>query len=491
MKRDFVKYDFDVNAKGTVFEPYYLKCICAGRAHEGLRASWQKQLRTVQREIGFEYIRFHGIFNDEMAIYREDENGEPRFFWQYFDELFDFLREVGLKPIFELSFMPEAIASKPHTLFWWRGNACPPTDYDKWARLVKATVEHSIERYGLDEVLEWKWEVWNEPNLSSFWTGTQEEYFKLYAVSVHAVKSVDGRLAVGGPSSSGADFRDDLNYLRAFLDFCARKKLPVDFVSAHPYPTYWPLDTNGNEQMGYMEKSCGAAHLDKIRNVVSSSSYPQAQIHLTEYNSSPSPRDLVHDTPFAAPFLLYNLTQNIGKVNSLGFWTFTDIFEENGPGESQFHGGFGLMNVLGIKKPSYFAYKFLADMGNALVFKDDNCFVTKKDNKLHILLWNYCYYTEAFAKGNRENLSLYDRDHVFEQKSLRAAVNIKNARSIKACRLGKSNGSAFHNWLKMNAPESPSRAQIQELAAACVPSEFGFSGSVEMEPNEVVYIVAE
>ena len=186
-----------------------------------------------------------------------------------------------------------------------------------------------------------------------------------------------------------------MNYLKAFIDFCSAEKLPLDFVSAHPYPTYWPLDTFGNEQMGYMSKNCNIEHLDLIRDIIDHSPYPNAEIHLTEYNTSPSPRDLIHDTLFPAPFLLYNLTQNIGKVDSLGFWTFTDIFEENGPGESQFHGGFGLMNVLGIRKPSYFAYKFLADMGSNLVYRDENCFATKKDEKLHILLWNYCYYSDA------------------------------------------------------------------------------------------------
>lgn len=486
-----MKYNFDINVDAKKFEPYYLKCICAGRAHEGLRANWQKQLRTVQNEIGFEYIRFHGIFNDEMAIYREDENGNPAFFWQYFDELFDFLQEVKLKPIFELSFMPEALATKPHTLFWWKGNACPPTDYDKWAQLVKATVMHCIERYGLDSILEWKWEVWNEPNLDSFWTGTQEEYFRLYEVTARAIKDIDKRLAVGGPSSSGADFRDNLNYLRAFIDFCSEKKLTVDFVSAHPYPTYWPLDTDGNEQMGYMGKSCNIEHLDLIKNIIENSPYPNAEIHLTEYNTSPSPRDLIHDTLFPAPFLLYNLTQNIGKVDSLGFWTFTDVFEENGPGESQFHGGFGLMNVLGIRKPSYFAYAFLADMGNALVYKDENCFVTKKGAKLHILLWNYCYYTDEFAKGDRSGLSLHSRDDVFEHKKLEVDVRIENAQDIKAYKLGKDNGSALHNWLKMGAPESPTKEQAYELISRSVPDEIEFANHFTLNSNEVVYIIAE
>lgn len=486
-----MEYNFDVNSDAKKFEPYYLKCICAGRAHEGLRANWQKQLRTVQNEIGFEYIRFHGIFNDEMAIYSEDENGNPKFFWQYFDELFDFLKEVKLKPIFELSFMPEAISTKPHTLFWWKGNACPTTDYDKWAQLVKATVIHCVERYGIDDVLEWKWEVWNEPNLGSFWTGTQEEYFRLYQVTVKAIKSVDKRFAVGGPSSSGADFRDNLNYLKAFIDFCSAEKLPLDFVSAHPYPTYCPLDTFGNEQMGYMSKNCNIEHLDLIRDIIDHSPYPNAEIHLTEYNTSPSPRDLIHDTLFPAPFLLYNLTQNIGKVDSLGFWTFTDIFEENGPGESQFHGGFGLMNVLGIRKPSYFAYKFLADMGSNLVYRDENCFATKKDEKMHILLWNYCYYSDAFASGDRSALSLYSRDDVFENKEFSFTVHIENAKAIKAYKLGRDNGSALHNWLRMGAPESPTQEQTFELISKSVPSEIKFMNHCKLNSNEVVYIIAE
>lgn len=486
-----MKYTFDINSNGEKFEPYYLKCICAGRAHEGLRANWQRQLKTVQKEIGFEYIRFHGIFNDEMAIYSENENGEPEFFWQYFDELFDFLQEVNLKPIFELSFMPEAIATKPHTLFWWKGNACPPTDYNKWAMLVEATVKHSIERYGIDNVLKWKWEVWNEPNLDSFWTGTQEEYFKLYKVSAKAIKSVDERLSVGGPSSSGADFRDNLNYLRAFIKFCYEENLPIDFVSAHPYPTYWPLDTDGNEQMGYMSKNCNIEHLDLIKNIVTNSPYPNAEIHLTEYNTSPSPRDLIHDTMFPLPFLLYNLTQNIGKVDSLGFWTFSDIFEENGPGKSQFHGGFGLMNVLGIRKPSYFAYKFLSDMGNELVYKDENCFVTKKGEELHILLWNYCYYTDKFAKGDRSKLSLHSRDDVFENKKFEISLDIKNAKNIKALKISNDKGSAFHNWLNMGAPESPTKEQTDMLIGDSAPKEIPFETEFILNPNEVIYITAK
>lgn len=129
-------------------------------------------------------------------------------------------------------------------------------------------------------------------------------------------------------------------------------------------------------------------------------------------------------------------------------------------------------------------------MGNELVYKDENCFVTKKDNKLHILLWNYCYYTDAFAKGDRSALSLHNRDAVFENKELVFTIHIKNAKVIKAYKLGRDNGSALHNWLRMGAPESPTKEQASELISKSVPSEIKFTNHFKLDSNEVVYIIA-
>lgn len=474
---------------------YYTKCITAGRAGEGLRADWQEQLKTVQAEIGFEYIRFHGIFHDDMAVYDEDENGEPIFFFGYFDKLLDFISDVGLKPILELGFMPEKLASNDGTVFWWKGHTCPPKDYEKWSLLVSETVKHAVARYGLDEVGTWLFEVWNEPNLDSFWHGTREEYFELYRSSVKAVKAVDSRLKVGGPSTSGADFRDDLNYLKAFIGFCSENKLPVDFFSAHPYPTYWPLDTNGNEKMGYMAETSTIEHLDNIRKVVDSSSYSGAQIHLTEWNSSPSPRDLIHDTPFMAPFILYNISQNFGKADSLAFWTFTDIFEENGPGKSEFHGGFGLINHSGIKKLSYYAYRFLSQLGDEILEADSRKIISRTDDGYTVILWNFCYYRDEFAQGDRSALTLTDRDKVFKEKDEFFSLNIplEGEYSAETYMLSRKT-SALHNWIKAGAPEFPSREQIRRLKEQSVP-EFSvckinsdYSRDITLKPFEVCMI---
>lgn len=392
---------------------YYKKCITFGRAREGLMADFRQQLIEMQKEIGFEYVRFHGLFHDDMAVYSE-KDGEPVLWFGYVDSLFDFLLENNLKPFVELGFMPSQIASKRDTVFWWHANGCPPTDYEKWKFLVKETVDHFIERYGLDEVKTWYFEVWNEPNLSSFWSGSKEDYFLLYDETVKTIKNVNPDLLVGGPSVSGADFREDLAFFKDFIDFCRKKELPVDFFSAHPYPTYWPLDTDGNEQMGYMSREKCSEFLDNIRKIVDDSIYSNAEIHLTEWNSSPSPRDYVHDMPFEAPFILYNISQNFGKVDSLAYWAFTDIFEENGPGEQPFHGGFGLINANGIKKPSYWAYWLLSRLGGEIVETAEDHIIAKDNGSYQVIIWNYCYYTDDFATGDRSRLTLLDRDGVFD-----------------------------------------------------------------------------
>ena len=162
----------DLHQTAGPLDTMFKFCVGAGRANEGLRADWQRQLTIAHRECGFEYIRMHGLFTDDMGVYRE-ERGVPQYNWQYIDELYDFLHSIGMKPFVELSFMPSALASGSKTIFWWRGNVTPPKDMTKWANFIKAFVEHERDRYGDAEVRTWYFEVWNEPNLSGFFSGTQ------------------------------------------------------------------------------------------------------------------------------------------------------------------------------------------------------------------------------------------------------------------------------------------------------------------------------
>ena len=159
---------------------FYSHCVGAGRAHELLRADALDQLSMLQAECGFQYIRFHGLLCDDMAVYHEDASGNPLYNWQYVDMVFDRLLALGLRPLVELGFMPDRLKSGDQTLFWWRGNVTPPADMAKWHGLIYALVSHWEARYGADEIIRWYFEVWNEPNLKGlFFTGDMQSYFDL------------------------------------------------------------------------------------------------------------------------------------------------------------------------------------------------------------------------------------------------------------------------------------------------------------------------
>ena len=181
-------------------------CVGAGRVAEGLRDGWRRQLEECRREIGFKYIRMHGLLQDELGVYSEDRNGQPRYNWQYVDDVYDFLSSIGMKPFVEFGFMPNALKSGNGKVFWWNANVTPPNNYTNWDALITALVKHWTERYGESEAATWRFEIWNEPNLRMFWqpkTNSMVAYFELYEHTARAVQSVSTNYSVGGPAGAG------------------------------------------------------------------------------------------------------------------------------------------------------------------------------------------------------------------------------------------------------------------------------------------------
>ncbi|MDR6944727.1 GH39 family glycosyl hydrolase [Mucilaginibacter pocheonensis] len=363
-------------------------CVGAGRANEGLRADWQRQLKIAHNECGFKYIRFHGLLTDDMGVYFEDKNGKPIYNFQYIDELFDFLQSIQMKPFVEVGFMPGALASGTQTIFWWRGNVTPPKDYQKWNNLVKALVEHWTQRYGKEEVASWYFEIWNEPNLKDgFFTGTQQDYFKLYKETATAIKSVSASYRVGGPATAGNAWIPEM------IDFCAQQKVPVDFISTHAYGVKQGfLDATGNAGTVISQnRNAIADDMYHSKKQIIQSKMPNLELHYTEWSASYTPADPIHDSYHEAAYILNTIKRAATVVNSMSYWTFTDVFEEAGPRVTPFHGGFGLMNYQDIKKPAYYAFKYLNQLGNAeLQCTDSSAFVCKNGNdEIQALLWDF------------------------------------------------------------------------------------------------------
>jgi xylan 1,4-beta-xylosidase len=378
----------DVNDVAGPLDTSFKECIGAGRANEGLRADWQDQLREARRECGFKYIRMHGLLTDDMGVYQEDAHGNPSYNWQYIDQLYDFLLSIDVKPFVELSFMPKDLASGDNTVFWWHGNITPPKSYAKWADLIRHLVTHFQERYGHDEVKSWYFEVWNEPDLHDvFFTGTKADYFKLYEVTAKAIKSVSPDYRVGGPATAMGHWDE------SFIDFCHSNNVPLDFISSHAYGVKQGfVDTTG--QRGTVIDADPNSVIGRMvgeRRMIDRSPMPDLPLHFTEWSSAYTPTDFMHDTYQQAAFILSKVKGAYRSVNSMSYWTFTDIFEENGPRMTPFHGGFGLINYEDLKKPAFYAFKFLNELGpTQLKDADPASWVCKSpDGSVQALFWNY------------------------------------------------------------------------------------------------------
>ena len=327
-----------------------------------IRDDSQAQLKKAVDELGFRYIRFHAIFHDVLGTVRV-ENGKTVYDWTKIDQLYDDLLARRIKPFVELGFTPNAMKTSDNKIFYWQGNTSHPAPA-AWRDLVDAFIRHLEQRYGQDEVRTWFFEVWNEPNLSGFWEGAdQKAYFELYDLTSNTIKAIDPNLRVGGPSTAGAA------WVPEFLDHVAQSGAAVDFVTTHTYGVDGGfLDENGKEDI----KAVTIAGRHRRRRAQGSRadqgievSRPAALLHRMEHELQPARP--VHDSYISAPYILSKLKASQGLVQGMSYWTYTDLFEEPGPPPTPFHGGFGLLNREGIRKPAYFAYKYLhAVRGNEI-----------------------------------------------------------------------------------------------------------------------------
>ncbi len=485
-------------------------CVGAGRANEGLRADWQRQLRLVRDQCGFRYIRFHGLFCDDMGVYQEDRQGRSVYNWQYIDELFDFLQRIGMKPFVEIGFMPSALASGPHTLFWYRANVTPPKDYAKWEAFIAAFTRHVTERYGADEVRTWYFEVWNEPNLTGFWMGTtgdktyeeflptaRAEYYRLYETTVRAVKSVDSTYRVGGPATAGSGWIDET------LAHCAERQLPLDFVSTHEYATMSGyLDETGNAGTVLSpDRDAITSSVRRVRGQIDRSPFAAAELHYTEWSASYTPSDPIHDSYHSAAFILDKM-KNIGAAaTSMSYWTFTDIFEEAGPRMTPFHGGFGLLNYQDLPKPAFFAYQFLHRLGATELQCDDTAaFVTRDEaGAVQALFWDFTITHPGPSVINQE---YYLRDNPAAAKG-EAALRVSGLRpgayELRATRVGYRANDVQASYRDLGSPAQLTKAQVAQLREAAsgapeissrvnVAKDGRFEQSVPLRENDVWFV---
>ena len=437
--------NIDAAAQTTPFPHFWEQMFGSGRANLSLREDWRNDLRTVKNITGFRYVRFHAILDDENGVY-EEVHGQPVYNFSYVDQIYDGLLQSNVKPFVEISFMPRQLAanSTPHA-FWYKPLPSPPNDPGKWSALIQAFADHLVKRYGKEEVEQWYFEVWNEPNID-FWNGVpkQQTYFALYDVTAKAVKQADSALRVGGPATAQAA------WIAEFIAHCTQNNIPFDFVSTHVYGNDTAQDVFGHAE-NIPRRDMVARAAKKVFDQVKASSAPNTPIIWSEYNASYMNQVEVTDSAFMGPWLANNIRECDGLSTMMSYWSFSDVFEEQGVVKTPFYGGYGLIAERSIPKAALNAFELLHLLGDQRIrVNSENTLVTKRrDGAIVVAIWNYAEPGEPVTP-----------------KQFRLNVQGATIHRYRMQKVGPDSGSGLHAWQNMGSPISPTLDQIKQLQHA-------------------------
>jgi xylan 1,4-beta-xylosidase len=437
----------DPSVQAHPFPHFWEQMFGSGRAILALRDSYRDDLRAVKAVTQFQYVRFHAIFHDEVGVYNEDEHGNPVYNFAYVDQIYDGLLRNGVRPVVEVSFMPKKLAFNPDALhpFWYKQNVSPPKDWERWDGLLTHFAEHLVNRYGIDEVAQWYFEVWNEPNID-FWNGIPrlQSYFELYDHTARDLKKVNARLRVGGPATAAAA------WIPEFLHHVQAEKVPLDFVSSHGYADDTPENLFGSQADVPMDdRVCRA--IAKVRNEINAAASSKLPLFWTEWNVQGMKES--RDTTFVGPALANTIRQCDGQVDMMSFWTFSDVFEEGGPIPTPFEGHFGLRAEGGINKPSFYDFALLHQLGDERIPNPsaDAIVTRRKDGTIAVALWN-----------------LVDPDKTGSTRTFELTIRERNTKFTTAHikRVDDEHGNVLPVYRKMGSPVNPTPEQVTKLNEA-------------------------
>lgn len=424
------------------------ECVGSDRAAITLRESWRQDIERAHAELGTKRVRFHGILNDELAVKTKtwmNYRGTTNF--RNVAEVYDGLVSRGLSPFVELSFMPGTLASGTRTFGFYNGNISPPRSLDEWAAFIKDFASFLIGRYGLAAVRQWPIEVWNEPNLPPFFTGTQADYFQMYKATAVALKSVDAGLQVGGPSSART------GWISEFLDFCATENAPVDFVSSHIYSGDNQKTLFGNVP----DRSINDVIPDAIklaRGRVRGSRFPKLPLYINEWSS---------DSPAMIGHVLANV---LGETEMMSHWVLSGTYEEIGPTDFWFaKGGMSWpMMMKGVPLPAYNTYRLMHALGHERLHGEGPVLASRTaKGGLSMLVWNLAETSQPAGLPDAK----VERKVVGEAKRIAVSLpDLKPGQPLRVRYVDQRRGSPRAAWAAMGEPKLPTMEQFAALRRA-------------------------
>lgn len=477
------KYSATIPMNSTIkpLRHTFKKFITVGRAKELLNHNIQNMLKDLQTNVGYEFIKFHGILSDDMMVV--SRNGGKLFFhYTLVDMALDFLLSIGLKPMIQLSFMPRELASDPNkTTFYSAVITSPPREMTEWEMLVENFTRHLISRYGVTQVRSWLFCVWNEPVTpkSMFGFGDDALFFRFYEATFRTVKKVDSTLCFGSSSILYMENLGTDTWIKSYITYTKKHDCVPEFFNVHYYSDIIPPAQKQNFHIGNASSSFPKRNDDfslwigSIRKMLSAMNLSHIPVYLTEWNFTLSHRNLINDTCFKSCYIMKNLLRNYDRLDSFGYWSLTDLLEENVLPDTLFHGGLGIYTMNGLRKNVFYCFYFANMLGNELIGAEDGYFITRSEDAYQIITYNYIHYGNLFASGELFDITETSRYSAFDMsKHLQFDLELCNLENgnytIKEYFVNREYGSAYDIWLKMGAvPLDPHDTEL--MSGLCVP----------------------
>lgn len=474
----------DIEKNECILHHSWRSLLNIGYARDGLIGTVQHQITRATKEIGFTHLRFHGIFDEDMHIYQESEDGAPWYNFTYADLLFDFILSVGLTPYIELSYIPIKLTKVPYRLFERQSYVSMYNNEEKWEALVQATVAHWIERYGLETVVHWRFTIlsYNYAQLPGI-PLSYEEYLEMYCTTYRAIKTLDPRIQLGGPGGMTSITMSPNGLNRLLADLSARA-CRFDFITVQCYPhenvvddyDFLKFTANQLSTPSVISKNENFLNtfLEDFHQLLESHNMQDSEIVIEECNSTLWQRDLSSDTCYKSAWLVKNILQNCNRITMFGYWLLSDFIEEWSALGGVFHGGYGLLTASGIPKASYRAMQMLNEVGNTLVASSDNWTVTRNKDRIQVFCYHYCHYDALYRYRYQKLKNPNEAYTVFKNKSdIQLTLELNNLSPgiyrRKHYAINRTAGSSFDQWLAMGAPTSMRPDDLQYLSERSQP----------------------
>ena len=450
-------------------------------AFQMLRTDTCEHVKLAHDELGIKYIRFHGIFDDDMLVIQRFSDHSwfsavpgakdiQEVSFRQVANAFDNVLKCGMKPFVELSFMPSAIASGKTLGLHYKNNITMPKKMEQWCDLIERFVRFLLERYGQEEVRTWYFEVWNEPDLGVFFKGSKEDYWKLYEATAKTIKKIDPQLRVGGPSTSAC------RWVGEFKAYCEKNHIPYDFLTTHHYPgdgygnAFGVKDilnflkmTRNNGKQGvslsdmltqyfYHPEGCKQWPKGILRQMDEQARKEAGdkKLFMTEWNSMATFGAPVHDEKYSAAFIIKSVMDLKGVMDGYMFWCCSDVFEEIFLLGKPFHGSFGIVNNDGIPKPNFWGFKLLSQ----LYPKQLDLPVTNEDVEYAV-----------FVDGDKTQVLLYAQDFDCDKQEkhpIELTINCA-ASSVTKQVIDDTHCNPKAEWIKLGKPDLLTPAQVADI----------------------------